>query len=204
MGCFSRTPGFYLIGYIYLILFLRSEKKSKFQDTYGFRFFNIELCTSNKTYVIGLCGFNEWVKCSVPATQWTINISCQYSKTFVFSDASGSEISLTLSYHISDLFVSFKDSHGAWARCIMIIFYCVRDKREEDSSSGLWKVIFCEPGVCSHYSSLVQSPAQSLLQLCEFMSEAWGDGQLGLNPGNYSLRRDRLYVLHLLLPTCYP
>lgn len=163
-------------------------------------FLNIELCTSNKNYVIGLCGFSEWVKCLVPATQWTINISCQYSKTFVFSNASGSEISLILSYHISDLFVSFRDDHGAWAMCIRIIFYCVRDRGKEESSSGLWQIIFCEPGVCSHYSSFVQSPAQSLLQLCEVMFEAWGDGQLGLHPGNYSLHRDRLYFFTYFSP----
>lgn len=163
-------------------------------------FLNIELCTSNKNYVIGLCGFSEWVKCLVPATQWTINISCQYSKTFVFSNASGSEISLILSYHISDLFVSFRDDHGAWAMCIRIIFYCVRDRGEEESSFGLWQIIFCEPGVCSHYSSFVQSPAQSLLQLCEVMFEAWGDGQLGPHPGNYSLHRDRLYFFTYFSP----
>lgn len=163
-------------------------------------FLNIELCTSNKNYVIGLCGFSEWVKCLVLATQWTINISCQYSKTFVFSNASGSEISLILSYHISDLFVSFRDDHGAWAMCIRIIFYCVRDRGKEESSSGLWQIIFCEPGVCSHYSSFVQSPAQSLLQLCEVMFEAWGDGQLGPHPGNYSLHRDRLYFFTYFSP----
>lgn len=117
-------------------------------------------------------------------------------KTMVFSDIVLVGSLKLLSHHSWDWFVS-----SLWVMCIVLIF-CVGGTGEEDSSFGLWEATFCESGLrfCFCHSSLIQSPAQSLLELCELMSEAWRDNKRGVNSGNDSSPGDKLHLLYLLLP----